>query len=291
MSRCDERAQISGRTIVVQSLSLRLPRCKHSLFLRARKFAHLRMGLHSHRLRRICIIPAILLVSGARLAAQPTISEQIRSLLFDRRDRGGNSFPLMVDPPLWADTRYLLEGDSRTRMLALSDELLAQDLGRAVPDPRERALLQHALWQVFDWTLRDDSFDREARVALRKKLAAVISRLALTKAQIESLPTNLAPGDNADAPPNLTDERQGWIALGIPGSTPVAEAHLKQFGGRSAFGVFIRHPDGPQAALAYLRRLAERPIPQPRSDRPADSSRRMPRRSSPPARNSRCSGG
>jgi len=115
------------------------------------------------------------------------------------------------------------------------------------------------LWQVFDWTTKNDSVDRSARVILRKKLATAILRLALTKSQIESLPANLSPADGVDAPPNFADARECWISIGLPGSTPVAEAHMKVFGGRSAFGVFIQHPEGSQAALMYLRRLAAAP--------------------------------
>ncbi len=216
------------------------------------------------------LIALAVVTMAAAPASKPTTDDQIRKLVFDRPDRGGNSFPQMIDPPLWRDTRYLLEGESHVRMLALLDDLLSQDVERTMPDTRRRALLQHELWQVFDWTMKNDSVDPAARIKLRKKLAAAIRRVALTQQQVESLPSSFSRADGNDAPPNLADANEGWVCLGIPGSTAVAEAHLKGFGGRSAFGVFLRHPDGAQAALAYLRRLAAAPYPP--ATQPSDSS-------------------
>lgn len=211
--------------------------------------------------RWLLLIMMVVLSLGALPVTRPTTSDQIRSLLFDRRDRGGNSFPHGVDPPLWGTTRYLLEGESHTRMLALLDELLTQDVAQTMPDARQRALLQHELWQVFDWTTKNDLVSPTARIALRKKLAIAIRRVALTKHQIAALPSGLVPAGGEDAPPNFADEREGWVCLGSPVLMPLAEVHLEGFGGRSVFGVFIRHPEGRQAALAYLARLAAAPYP------------------------------
>src|SRR5580704_6000226 len=125
------------------------------------------------RLRPSTFILAILSLTTFSATLPPT-GAQIHSLLFDRRDQGGNSFPFMVDPPLWTGTHYLLEGDSHSRMLSLLDDLLSQNVEQTIPDTRQRALLQHELWQVFDWTTKNDRDDQSARVALRKKLAVAI---------------------------------------------------------------------------------------------------------------------
>src|SRR4051812_27852356 len=128
--------------------------------------------MQMRRRRVLAAASVMLLVGGAVMAATaPSTSELIHSLLWGRKDRGGNSFPYMVDPPLWQETRFLLEGESATTMLALLDKLLAEDVARTMPDTRARALLQHELWQVFDWTT-ENKFADEARGALRKRLAA-----------------------------------------------------------------------------------------------------------------------
>jgi hypothetical protein len=197
------------------------------------------------------------------LPSNTTTADRIHALLFGRVDRGGNSFPHMADVPLWETTHYLLEGPSHAQMLALLDDLLSQDVQKTLPDPRQRALLQQELWQVFDWTTLTDRFDASARVELRKPLAAAIRRVALTRDQIQSLPANLQSGDRADIPPDVTDASAGWVSIGIPGTTAIASVHLEQFDGRSAFGVFMHCPGGSQQAIDYLKALKAAPYSPP----------------------------
>jgi hypothetical protein len=151
-------------------------------------------------------------------------------------------------------------------MLALLDELLKADVEQAVPNVRDRALLQHDLWSVFDWTTKTDrAEDLPARIELRRKLAIAIQKLALSSQQIAALPSNLIGAAGDDGPPNVFDKTSRWTSIGIPGATPVAEAHLKNLGGRSAFGIFISIPEGRKAAIKYLERLAEAPYPPART--------------------------
>ncbi len=167
----------------------------------------------------------------------------------------GNSFPHMVDVPLWPSTHYLLEGPSHAQMLALLDDVLAEDVEKRSPDLRQRALLQHELWEVFDWSLQTSQFDAAARTALRRKLAPAIRKLALTPAQIAALPDSLKPKPGDDGPLDVTSERDGWVCIGIPGATAVAPAHVRSLAVRSVFGVFMRLPDGREATIAYIRQL------------------------------------
>lgn len=194
--------------------------------------------------------------------AQATAPDPIHALIFGRPDADGAAYPNMVDPPLWRDTTYLLEGPSHARLVELLDALLAQN-----PEDisvRQRAMTQHALWQVFDWTLRNDQHQPEARVQLRLKLARAIRHIALTAEQIQALPASkLLKAGDADAkealPPDVFAE--GWVSVGSPGSGAVAEAHLRSFGGRSAFGVFMHQPGGAKAVEAYLHELRQAPFP------------------------------
>jgi hypothetical protein len=73
---------------------------------------------------------------------------------------------------------------------------------KLIDDPLKRALLQRDLWLVFNWLEgRHDEFAeppldakaaRAAQERLRRPLAAVIGRLALSPKQIRELPDNYA---------------------------------------------------------------------------------------------------
>ena len=116
---------------------------------------------------------------------------KLHRALFERTTPTGAQFGIdTVDPLLWLETTHLLEGESHTRAIALLEDLLMDDGARDAPHVA-RALLQHELWSVFDWTLapRPGSAQLEpARKALRIRLAKAILQLALSKAQIGALP-------------------------------------------------------------------------------------------------------
>src|SRR6185436_2986683 len=74
-----------------------------------------------------------------------------------------------VDPLLWYETRYLLNGPSHARAIQLLDEFLASGGERLVTDPLKRAIFQHDLWAIFDWlttTSSASAVDTAARTAL-----------------------------------------------------------------------------------------------------------------------------
>src|SRR6187397_498209 len=60
--------------------------------------------------------------------AQPTTSDRIHDLLFARRDANDVAYPHMVDPPVWGNTRHLMEGASNTLILKLLDDVATEPL-------------------------------------------------------------------------------------------------------------------------------------------------------------------
>jgi hypothetical protein len=179
-----------------------------------------------------------------------------------------------LDPLLWwGTTRHLRGGESYTQASACLGEFLDTRAERLVTDPLKRSLLQRDLWAVFDWTtLRSDSPTPET-LELRRRLAAAIRRLALSHAQINSLPdtyrTAIASGafapdydprtpDAPFLPPDLFQADGPWVPLGVEGGAEtVASSHVNGFSGRSVFRILISLPQGRAATLAYLRSVAE----------------------------------
>jgi hypothetical protein len=180
-----------------------------------------------------------------------------------------------LDPSLWHHARYLLNGPGRKPALAVLDEFLRKNGERLVGDPLKKALLQRDLWAVFDWcaepawetySKKADQFRTERR-ALATRLAPVIRRLALTVDQIKALPDNYAAAlaantfpagfdtknpDKPFLPPDLWQRKGPWVLLGDRGNRPLAHTHLRFFGGRSAFFVFLRLPGGREETVKYL---------------------------------------
>jgi hypothetical protein len=191
-----------------------------------------------------------------------------------------------LEPLLWPQSKHLLEERSRKRAVALLEEFLKDKGEKLVEDPLKRAVLQRDLWLVFNWLEGDhDSFAepalkpeeaRAAREQLRRPLAAVIGRLALTPDQLKKLPANYAAAvasgafatwfdperlDKPYLPPDLFAADGPWVCLGRRDG-PVAPEHLRDDGGNnvftnSAFLVFLRLPAGRAATLDYLKRLRD----------------------------------
>jgi len=197
-----------------------------------------------------------------------------------------------LDPPLWLNTRYLLAQPSHDRILRLLDEFLQTHGERLIRDPVKRAILQRDLWAVFDWSITREpdqqhsgelAYEKE-RMELQSRLSEVMRRVALTPAEIRSLPSNYAQAvsagqygkdydpdhpDRPFLPPNLLDPRGPWVQI-LPneaGGEPVAGEHTAQFS-RSSFLVFMRLPGGRKATFDYLQTLWN--FPQPWIPRPDD---------------------
>src|SRR5438067_6463314 len=71
----------------------------------------------------------------------------------DGAEYGGDT----LDPLLWANTNYLLVGDSHREALQLLDEFISQHAAALIKDPLKRAVLQRDLWAVFDWLLKREN--------------------------------------------------------------------------------------------------------------------------------------
>lgn len=197
--------------------------------------------------------------------------------LYVRRSRDGHAYGGdELDPYLWGDTKYLIEGPSHAEAMALLDQFLATHAERLSTDPLKRALLQRDLWAVFDWLKTPYSNKRAAITELQSKLAQVMQRLALTPNQIPTLPDTyaaaVASGSFAAAydpehrgrpflPRDLFSPSGPWVCLGMADHHPPAAAHTAFFGARSIFIVFLSLPEGRAATLAYLEHL--RGFPEP----------------------------
>jgi hypothetical protein len=188
-----------------------------------------------------------------------------------------------LDPMLWHQSRYLLTGPGHKPAVAVLDEFLDKNAEKLIKDPLKRALLQRDLWALFDSVLADPAwfdytnFDRTKkdpykaeRAELATRVVKVMRRLALTREQIDALPDNYAAAvaaktfptafdtgkeDKAFLPPDLWQPQGSWVLLGDKLGRPLAQTHLEFFGGRSAFFVFLRLPEGRDATCQYLGEL------------------------------------
>jgi len=203
------------------------------------------------------------------------IWNRLFSILFIRKHEGGTYGADELDPLLWTETRFLLSEPSHGSALHLLDEFLEAQGQNQVHDSVKKAVLEHDLWAVFDWsTRRQDNYPVERR-DLQIRLAEVLRRLALSKNEIASLPDNYEAAvksgqfaqqynpenrDRAFLPPDLFQTDGSWMCIGgSPGL--VSKHHVMEFSGRSRFIEFIRFPQGRKATLDYLRALRDYPDP------------------------------
>lgn len=201
------------------------------------------------------------------------VSNRLYRELHTRFTKSGNEYGYEdLDPLLWPETEYLLHGPSHAEAVRLLDEFSHTRAEQQIPDPLRRAILQRDLWAVFDWAAPTPNNEAHPeRLELAARLAPILRRLALTKAELNGLPDTYsrairskefpaeydpAQSERAFLPPDLFDSHGPWVCIGTPGDEPVAGMHEEYFG-RSVFLVFIRLPGGRDATLAYLKHLAD----------------------------------
>ncbi len=176
-----------------------------------------------------------------------------------------------LDPLLWPETTYLLEGTAYQQTVQLLDEFLATDGEQLITDSLKRALFQRDLWAVFDWLGLQADNHVEQRQELQGRIARIMKSLALTEPEILLLPDNYAAvvdsgtfpvsfqNENFDAaflPADLFAANGEWLCIGRHGG-PIATTHTEEFPffGRSVFLVFVRVPDGRDATLSFIETL------------------------------------
>jgi hypothetical protein len=176
-----------------------------------------------------------------------------------------------LEPLLWTESDYLLQGRAAEQAVAVLNELLRIGGERLIVDPVKRALLQRDLWLVASWLAGKDGRTAEQLEGL---LARAIERLGLADEEIRKLPDNYRaavdsrrfadsfdPGKPAQSflPSNPFDPNGPWVSLGY-GEGPTAPLHLSEDGSNrftnSTFFVFLKLPGGRAATLTFLKELA-----------------------------------
>ena len=248
------------------------------------------LALAPHPLRTAEAPPRLPQTPGISIAVYDENPSHIWNRLYSalrvREDSQGNRYGEdSLDPMLWQQSEHLLSQPSNGLALRLLDEFLRTRAETLIRDPLKRALLQHDLWAVFDWSVQQSSwtgrpgYDTEKR-ELQTRLAEVLRRLALTKEQIKSLPDNYAQAVASGAfapeydpaqpqqpflPQDLFDPHGPWVCItpspDLIGDGGVAKLHVLNLSGRSVFLVFVRLPQGRQATLDYFQTLWNFPQP------------------------------
>lgn len=176
-----------------------------------------------------------------------------------------------LDPLLWFDTTYLLNGASHQQTLEVLDEFLLTHAENLIRDPLKRAMFQRDMWAVFDWLASQSDPYPSQRRALEARLAQIISSVALSKEAIISLPDNYdsaiasnnfpvnVPVDHPETaflPADIFQPDSAWVPMGRAGG-PIAMTHTEAspFFGRSVFLVYVHSPNGKTATLDFIESL------------------------------------
>ncbi len=213
------------------------------------------------------------------------IWNRLHEALFVRAFHGRDLGRDELDPLLWTDSRYLLVEPRHQTVLSALDEF-SRPGAQSIPDPLRRAVLQHDLWAIFDWTA-EGSNEPAQRRALVARLARAIRSLALPADRIRSLAPNYADAVSSNEfseeydrhhpetpflPPDLFRREGPWVQLSPFGGGLMAPAHAANSSHRSAFLVFIRLPGGRAATLSYLNQLRSFPNYWKLSSGPGDDA-------------------
>jgi hypothetical protein len=204
------------------------------------------------------------------------IWNRLHRALFLRTARDGTQYIHTVDPLLFENASFLLEGEPHQRAIAALDECLALPRDRMIADPLKRVFIQHDLWAAFDYLARppypwDDKPARSAAMLeLRVRLARLIGRLELSPDEIAALPDNYTaavksnefPTDHDPQnpkrpflPADLFDPKGLWVRFTDQGGSPMTPQHFHAASGRAVHVVFLRLPGGREATLLYLASL------------------------------------
>ncbi len=151
------------------------------------------------------------------------------------------------------------------RVASLLDEFIAKKSAKLVHEPRKRAMMQRDLWAWFDGLELPRSLSlaqqQSESLNLARKVAKILPQLALSTEEIEALPNNFAEAVAANSFPDwmkadqLWDGNGPWVLVGAEDQTPLARTHFHFFGGRSAFLVLLRYPEGRALTMKHLALL------------------------------------
>jgi hypothetical protein len=194
-----------------------------------------------------------------------------------------------IEISMWPYLRPLTELTSK-ETLALLEKPAERPEALGLKTPVERAMFQGLLWSFFDaqvrsWTWVDpktiDRPDREGypprpvQPKPEKELAAAVrlmKKIALDDTEIKALPNPFVrtiesrtypatfDPERPAAPflPADLDQADGpWVSLGNVRDVPLAQRHVRYFGGRSSFHIYFRAPGGRAATLALVERLKD----------------------------------
>jgi hypothetical protein len=209
---------------------------------------------------------------------------QLHQALFVRNAADGSRVVHSTDPLLYRGGKYLLEGEPHRRALALLDRFRASPGEPSIDHALKRLFFQRDLWAAFDyaaWYPDDWVFKSRyepAAIALRKRLARAVGRLALRDAEFKALPDNYALAvkskryatdhdpkrpDRPFLPPDLFDLAGPWVRFDeVMSAEPMASLHFAGATGRAVHVIFLRLPAGRAATEEYLKGLNASSIKQ-----------------------------
>jgi hypothetical protein len=168
-----------------------------------------------------------------------------------------------MDPLLWKNSRFLLEGESLANATqALRDVVVLPSEEIAKLSLRQRAILQRDLWAVFDSIVNRGEPLFHWRIL--ELLSTLMQKVALTKAEFETLSRSVKYGNR-----QFTDSlgEHGFVELASANPYPIAASHVGNFDGRSTFLVFMKTAGGENGVYRFLKSILDFPNPlDPDSD-------------------------
>ena len=190
----------------------------------------------------------------------------------------------IIDFLAWPRTTYWSNPETSARLNRLFDEFLKQKDSDQISDPLKRTILLRDLWAVYDFLIEQNmkrfgSLEtRKRREVMCRKLAKMMSSLALTRKEISKLPDNYAAAIRSGyfdqkhefksrrnyLPAGLLTQPNEWVEVDFfqPNlhedlSNRFVTLHTRQFRGRSYFRIFYRFPGGRKQLAAYLKHLGK----------------------------------